>query len=101
MAIIKKHVKAIIQLRRATEQEWYDYNPVLRLAEPALSTDVYKLKIGDGVRHWRDIDYLGLDTSELTELLEDYATKEYVENFITNEIGLIDCGTSTTVIQEV
>lgn len=80
MATIKnRHVKAIIQLRRATETEWYDYNPILRLAEPALSTDVYKLKIGDGVHRWRDIEYLGLDTSELIELLGEYATKEYVD----------------------
>ena len=44
MAIIKKHVKAVIQLRRATEQEWIDYNPILRVGEPALSTDKDKLK---------------------------------------------------------
>ena len=82
MATIKKrHVKAIIQLRRATEAEWIEYDPILRLAEPALSTDVYKLKMGDGVRHWSEIDYLGLDTSELIELLEDYATKDYVDEF--------------------
>ena len=121
MATIKKHVKAIIQLRRALEQEWIDYDPILRVGEPALSTDVYKLKIGDGRRHWSEIDYLGLDTSELIELLADYATKEYVDQHSsegainTISIGgtilpidehqnvdidnlIIDCGTSTTVI---
>ena len=97
MATIKKHVKAIIQLRRATEPEWIEVNPVLRVGEPALSTDVYKLKIGDGQRHWSEIDYLGLDTSELIELLQDYATKEYVDEHIPN-FDVIDCGTSTTVI---
>lgn len=39
MATLNKHVKAVIQLRRATEREWIDYNPILRLGEPALSTD--------------------------------------------------------------
>lgn len=77
MATTKRHVKAVIQLRRATEQEWIDLNPILRLGEPALSTDVYKLKIGNGVDHWADIDYLGLYDSDTT---------------------IIDCGTSTTVI---
>lgn len=72
MATIKKHVKTIIQLRRATESEWVEANPILRVGEPALSTDVYKLKIGDGTRHWSEIDYLGLDASELIELLKDY-----------------------------
>ena len=48
MAIVKKHVKAIIQLRRAKESEWIEVDPILRVGEPALSTDVYKLKIGNG-----------------------------------------------------
>ena len=61
MAIKRRHVKAIIQLRRAKEQDWIDYNPVLRVGEPALSTDVYKLKIGDGKRHWLEIPYLHED----------------------------------------
>ena len=58
MATIKKHVKAIIQLRRATEQEWIDYNPILRVGEPALSTDKNSLKIGNGRDHWLDLPYL-------------------------------------------
>ena len=123
MAIVKKHVKAIIQLRRAKESEWIEVDPILRVGEPALSTDVYKLKIGNGHDHWSDIAYLGLDTSEITELLEDYATKDYVEEHggkinsisvggvvqpidenknVDLDVGvsfsLIDCGTSTTVI---
>ncbi len=97
MAIVKKHVKAVIQLRRATEPEWIEVNPILRVGEPALSTDVYKLKIGNGHDHWSDIAYLGLDTSEITEILADYATKEYVDEHIP-DLGIIDCGTSTTVI---
>lgn len=58
MAIIKKHIKAVIQLRRATEQEWIDYNPILRVGEPALSTDKNRLKVGNGKDHWQDIPYL-------------------------------------------
>ena len=96
MAIVKKHVKAIIQLRRAKESEWIEVNPILRVGEPALSTDVYKLKIGNGHDHWSDIEYLGLDTSEITEILADYATKEYVDEHIP-DLSIIDCGTSTTV----
>ena len=91
MATVNKHVKAVIQLRRATESEWAEVNPVLRVGEPALSTDVYKLKIGDGVHYWSDISYLGLDTSELMELLADYATKDYVDEH-GGEIGSISIG---------
>lgn len=122
MATIKRrHVKAIIQLRRATESEWIEHDPILRFGEPAFSTDVYKLKIGDGVHHWSELDYLGLDTSEIQEILADYATKEYVDenagtirsisvggtpqdidenkNLDLNNI-IINCGSSTTVIGE-
>lgn len=58
MAIKHKHVKAVIQLRRATEKEWIEVNPILRVGEPALSTDVYKLKIGNGQNHWSELKYL-------------------------------------------
>lgn len=88
MAIVKKHVKAIIQLRRATEPEWIQVDPILRVGEPALSTDVYKLKIGDGQRYWSEIPYLMDYEMEAIisriEAIEDYS--------------IIDCGTSTTVL---
>lgn len=58
MAIKRRHVKAVIQLRRATEQEWINHDPILRLGEPALSTDVYKLKVGDGKTKWSLLPYL-------------------------------------------
>ena len=88
MATKNRHVKAVIQLRRATEQEWIDYNPILRVGEPALSTDVYKLKIGDGRKHWNDIAYL--NETEFNSIIERIEALE--------DINIIDCGTSTTVI---
>ena len=88
MAIVKKHIKAVIQLRRATEPQWIEVDPVLRVGEPALSTDVYKLKIGDGNKHWSELDYL--NDSEFNQVI---ARLEALEN-----IDIIDCGTSSTVI---
>lgn len=43
-----RHVKAIIQIRRANEADQYRLDPVLRLGEPAYSLDVNKIKFGDG-----------------------------------------------------
>lgn len=104
MATIKRHVKAVIQLRRATEQEWIDYNPILRVGEPALSTDVYKLKIGNGHDHWSDIPYLlENEYNEIMELIE-HGIYDAGNGIIINEkvISLdeliLDCGTSTTNI---
>ena len=97
MAIKHKHVKAIIQLRRATEHEWIELNPILRVGEPALSTDVYKLKIGDGKRHWKEIPDL---TSSGGSGIDYIAGQGIVieGNEIRLDDLIFDCGTSTTNI---
>ena len=97
MAIVKRHVKAVIQLRRATEQEWIELNPILREGEPALSTDKNKLKIGDGERHWKQIPYLTGSGGGGTE----YTAGEGIViegNEIRLDKLILDCGTSTTNI---
>ena len=97
MAIKRRHVKAVIQLRRATEREWIELNPILRKGEPALSTDVYKLKIGDGERHWKQIPYLTSSSGGGTE----YTAGDGIViegNEIRLDDLILDCGTSTTVI---
>lgn len=72
MATKKRHVKAVIQFRRAKESEWQETNPILRLGEPALSTDKNKIKVGVGDKHWSELDYLTgeieLDYLELANL---------------------------------
>lgn len=93
--VTKKRIRAIIQLRRATEAEWIAKNPILRLGEPALSTDVYKLKIGDGSRHWQQIPYL---TSEGGEQYIAGNGIVIERNEISLDDLILDCGTSTTVI---
>ena len=104
MAIVKKHVKAVIQLRRAKEQEWIDLNPILRVGEPALSTDVYRLKIGNGHDHWVDIPYLlENEYNEIMELIEHgmYDAGNGIvinERVISLDDLILDCGTSTTNI---
>ncbi len=104
MAIKHKHVKAIIQLRRATEKEWIDIDPILRVGEPALSTDVYRLKIGNGTQHWSEIPYL-LE-SEYREIMDliDYGIYTpgngitLDDRVIALDDLILDCGTSTTNI---
>lgn len=126
MAIKRRHVKAVIQFRRATEQEWIERDPVLRLGEPALSTDIHQIKVGDGKTKWSLLPYLagsgdgGSATDYLTlsnlpsingiRLRGNLSAQELGLKYIggnginieNNEISLdeliIDCGTSTTVI---
>ena len=43
--------------RSDTEANWQKHNPVLLKGEIAFSADIYNLKIGDGVKAWRDLPY--------------------------------------------
>jgi hypothetical protein len=49
---------AKIKLRRDTFQNWYDANPTLASGEPAYDTTNNKLKIGNNVTLWRELEYL-------------------------------------------
>ena len=104
MATKTRHVKAIIQLRRATEPEWVAKNPVLRLGEPVYSTDVNKLKIGDGIHVWSEIPYLlQTEYEEIMELIEQgmYTAGNGIvieDKEIRLDDLIFDCGTSTTNI---
>jgi len=70
---------------------------MLRLGEPALSTDVYKLKIGDGKRHWKEIPYLTGSGSGGTEYVAGNGIV-IENNMIKLDDLVLDCGTSTTNI---
>ena len=104
MATKTRHVKAIIQLRRAKESEWIEKNPILRLGEPAYSTDVNKLKIGDGIHPWSEIEYLlQSEYEEIIELIEHgmYTAGNGIvieDRIIGLDDLILDCGTSTTNI---
>lgn len=98
MATIKKHVKAIIQLRRATESEWTEVDPILRIGEPALSTDVYKLKIGNGQNHWSELEYLNKDeVTSVNGQIGDVTITEALEPLI----GTIDSITPFQVVDAI
>ena len=51
-----------IQLRRGTEQQWYDANPTLAPGEIGIETDTNTFKFGDGTTAWRDLSYALSDT---------------------------------------
>ena len=56
-------IKIAYQLRRSTEQEWEVANPVLRQGEPGFVVDKNKLKIGDGITAWNQLEYLDGEAS--------------------------------------
>lgn len=49
-----------IQLRNSTASEWATANPVLAQGEMGIEIDTNQFKIGNGVDHWSELPYGGL-----------------------------------------
>lgn len=47
-----------IKFRRKHSDDWAVRNPVLAQGEPGYEIDTGKLKIGDGVHEWSDLEYI-------------------------------------------
>lgn len=67
---------AIIRLRRGTEANWTNSDPqpggeVLKLGEPGYETDTGRLKIGDGINGWNNLNYIAGGASVNEEELQD------------------------------
>lgn len=54
-----------IQLRRDTATNWQSNNPVLSSGEVAISTDINKIKIGNGVATWTSLSYIDSDKAPI------------------------------------
>jgi len=48
-----------IQLRRDTVANWLLINPILNQGEPGFEIDTGKMKIGDGINKWKNLNYTG------------------------------------------
>ena len=57
-------VKTTFKLRRGTAQRWIEVNPILAQGEPGFEYDTGKLKIGDGIKPWTELKYIGSHFSE-------------------------------------
>lgn len=57
-------VRATLQIRHDTPQNWVTRNPVLANGEYGLEANTFLIKVGDGVRDWVHLPYLNkLDAS--------------------------------------
>ena len=54
-----KIIKTEFQFKRGLSEAWAQKNPILRIGEPGFEYDTYKFKIGDGVKAWNDLPYIG------------------------------------------
>ena len=51
-------VKTTFKLRRGTTAQWEEKNPILEQGEPGFVYDTNRLKIGDGVKDWKNLPYI-------------------------------------------
>ena len=65
-----------IRVRRGSEFEWTEDNPILASGELGYSTDTKKLKVGDGATRWRLLPYLldGYAKFEVSEVQPENQT---------------------------
>ena len=54
-----------IQFRRGTAAAWTAADNVLAVGEPGYETDTGKFKVGDGLTHWTDLDYIPYSIPDL------------------------------------
>lgn len=52
-------IKTTFLLRRGYKAVWERNNPILATGEPGFVIDENRLKIGDGITPWNDLDYIG------------------------------------------
>lgn len=62
-----------IQLRRGTQQEWEDINPVLFIGELGIDISNKRVKAGDGFSNWTQLPYI--DQSGLNDLRLEYGNE--------------------------
>jgi hypothetical protein len=81
----------LFKFKRATRAAWNFLNPVLAQGEPGaqIETDgqIRRLKIGDGVSAWQDLDFVGVEAdyvpSYLVETVIVENTYEYAHSVLT------------------
>lgn len=89
--------------RYRTKAEWEAKNPLLRNGEPGFEEDTGKLKMGDGVSHWKNLAYLNTSPFMLPKVSADEARDLSPGTELAfSEIrsGLNATTTSTTVLQD-
>lgn len=81
--------KPPIQFKRGTLRAFTTVNPRLFQGQPAFEIDTNRLKIGDGVRRYMDLPYIGegTDGKSAYELWLDQGHTGSVEDFLNSLIG--------------
>ena len=72
-------IKTTFQLKRGTSTRWQELNLILAAGEPGFEIDTNKLKIGDGVTPWNELNYI-------CECDVDYNNYLFGDGFVINVV---------------
>lgn len=93
---MEKVVKTRIKHLGMPASEWTSENPVLLLNELGLETDTKKFKFGDGTSNWNDLDYAGVDSSQIQSLIDASEDNFYSVEATGEQDDLVALGTVAT-----
>ena len=93
---MEKVIKTRIKHLGMTASEWTSENPVLLLNELGLETDTNKFKFGDGTSNWNDLDYAGVDSSQIQSLIDASEDNFYSVEATAEQNDLVALGTVAT-----
>lgn len=68
-------LKTRIQLRNDEAATWIEKNPVLLKGEMGIEVDTGKIKIGDGVKAWNELNYSGVDEDAIKSIINNNRDK--------------------------
>ena len=47
-----------LRVRRGHTAKWKQYNPILKIGEVAVDLDLHRIKVGDGIKNYNDLNYM-------------------------------------------
>lgn len=90
-------VRATLQIRHDTAENWLTRNPVLANGEYGLETATFLIKVGDGVRDWEHLPYLNKLNASYFKTLED-GSLTFSDSFM-NTIATLEAAAGQAITQ--
>ena len=77
-----------IVTRNDSSTNWETTNPVLLKGEMGIATDLNKIKIGDGIKTWKELSYSGISMDEVLNAVprDNYTILENTEGKADSEM---------------
>lgn len=90
-------VRATLQIRHDTAENWLTRNPVLANGEYGLETVTFLIKVGDGVRDWEHLPYLNKLNATYFKQLQD-GSLTFSDEFM-NKIHTLEAAAGEAITQ--